>query len=198
VRDYFRACRSSHVGAIVLALAGWTALSCGGGGGGGDDGPSFRCQDSAVAADAAALRCGQIRSTGVRVLRLVLGGPTSSSDIMGFNLDVVFDSTVLEYVAGSASGGTLLNQDGDDPLLAAALSGSDPGRLIVGIHRTNQPAGVQGAGTENWVLEFCLRASMMTKFDPSLVKIENAEAVDSLGQPIAGIAFSDQLLLSVQ
>ena len=180
------------------ALAACTILSCGGGGGGGNRGPSLRCQDSAVAADITALRCDQSPSAGTRTLRLVLGGPTTSSDIMGFNLDVVFDSSTLEYVAGSAAQGTLLSQDGDDPLLAAALSGGDPGRLVIGIHRTNQPAGVGGLAAENLVLTFSLRANLMIDFGPSLIKIENAEALDSQGHVIAGITFSDQLLLSVR
>jgi hypothetical protein len=181
----------------LLLLIAAASLACGGGGGGHHSGPAFTCSESAVGVDTVALVCATKISKDIWQLDVVIGGPTTSTDISGFNFDVVFDSSDLSYVPGSAVLGTLLSQGGDDPLLSADPASNDPGRLIVGIHRTNQPQGVGGAGPENLVLSFCLKANMLTAFGPDLVHFENAEAVDSSGTPIAGITFSDQLSLSV-
>jgi len=182
----------------MLAAACTAMVACGGGGGGNNSGPSFRCTDSAPNSDVVVLLCGQRTSSDVWTIEVVIGGPTTSNDIEGFDLDVVFDPADLSYVPGSATLGTLLSQDGDDPLLAANLANNDPGRLIVGVHRTNQPHGVQGDGAENLILTFSMRANMLSDFGPILLQFQNAEAVDSLGTPIGGISFSDQLLLSVK
>jgi hypothetical protein len=185
------------VGLSAALLAG--GLACGGGGGGGgSDGPAYRCEDSAVGGDTVAVVCAQRTAKDVWRLRLVVGGPTTSQDIMGFNFDLVFDPSVLSYVEGSATLGTFLSIGGDNPMMAAALSSSDAGRLIVGAHRTHQLFGV-GAGTgPETILELSIRANMLTAVSPALLRFENAEAVDSSGDAIGSIHFSDQLLLSVE
>jgi len=154
-----------------------------------------------VTKDVVALRCGPGTGREVLQIKVVIGGPTTA-DIKGFNFDVLFDSDVLtdgplSYVPGSAVDGGLLSQDGDDPLLSAEPALSDPDRLIVGFHRTNQLTGVQGKATENVVLQFSIKASLAGEFGPVLLKFENAEAVDPAGNILTGIAFSDQILLSV-
>jgi len=175
-------------------------LSCGGGGGGDDSsGLVFKCTDSPIAANQTALLCGTKISSDTWLIQVVLGGPTISTNIAGFDFDVLFDAADLSYVPGSAHMGTLLSQDGDDPLLLADVANNDAGRLIVGIHRTNQPTGVQGAAAENLVLDFCLKTnSPLSSFGPELLHFENAEIVDSSGIPIGAMSFSDQLLLTVE
>ena len=194
--------RKGRSRALTVALAAMAALTiarCGGGGGGGNHAstPAFECSDSPVAPDIVASICGTKISKDVWRLMVVLGGPTTSADISGLTFDVVFDPADLSYVAGSAEQGTLLNQDGDDPLLVASLANNDPGRLVVGIHRTNQPAGVGGVAQQNPVMSFCLKANMLSDFGPVLVRFENAEAVDSSNSPIGSIHFNDQLTLGV-
>ena len=130
-------------------------------------------------------------------MQLVIGGPTSSSDIHGFSFDVTFDPAALSYVAGSASLGEFLSQGGDSPLLAAAPTSNDPGRLVVGVHRT-QASGVGSSSGQSVVLELSFRADTLTRFGPVLLQFENAEAVDSAGTSVASVHFSDQLLLSVE
>jgi hypothetical protein len=146
-----------------------------------------------------ALLCGTKIGSDTWLVHAVIGGPTSSMDISGFNFDVVFDPANLSYVSGSAQLGTLLSQDGDDPLLVADVASNDPGRLIIGIHRTNQPAGVQGGAPHSIVVDFCLRTDKpLSDFGPDLVHFENSEVVDSGGVSIISASFSDQLLLSVE
>ena len=185
---------------VATPLVCATLWACGGGGGGSDDdGIAFRCSDSPVAANQTAMLCGTKIDSQTWLVQVTLGGPTTSADISGFDFDVVFNAANLSYVPGSARLGALLGQDGDDPLLVAQVASNDAGRLIVGVHRTNQPAGVQGAAAENLVMDFCLRTdSPLSAFGPDLVHFENAETVDSLGAPIGSISFSDQLLLSVK
>ena len=175
-------------------------VACGGGGGGGHHaaGPIFRCSDAAAAQDVVALFCSQRTQQDVWRINVIIGGPTISTDISGFNFDVVFDPADLSYVSGSAVLGTLLNQDGDDPLLAVSVASNDPGRLIVGVHRTNQPNGVQGSAPLNLILQFSMRANLLSQFGPVLLQFQYAEGVDSSVAPIGSITFSDQLLLSVQ
>ena len=190
---------TSRLMGFCAAAAAALSPSCGGGGGGhSSSGPALRCSDSTVAANVVALTCGPLIQGGIIRVVVTLGGPTLTSDIMGFNFDVVFAPTDLTFVSGSGAVGPLLSQGGDSPLLQASLASNDPGRLIVGIRRTVQTAGVQGAAGPNTVLTFELKADPGVTFGPALISFQNAEAVDSLGNPIASISFSDQLLLSVQ
>ncbi len=183
----------------LCAAAAALSASCGGGGGGhSSSGPALRCSDSAVAANVVALTCGSLVQGDIIRVAVTLGGPTFSSDIMSFHFDVVFDATELAFVSGSGAVGPLLSQGGDSPLLLANVLSTDPGRLIVGISRTVQTTGVQAAAGPNTVLTFELQATAGMKFGPALISFQNAESFDSLGNPIAGISFSDQLLLSVQ
>jgi len=175
------------------------ALGCHSGGGGHSSSKSvFQCTDSASAKDVVVLLCGQRTQADVWLINMVIGGPTTSTDISGFNFDVVFDPTDLSYVSGSAALGTLLTQGGSQPLLAADLASNDPGRLIVGVHRTNPSTGVQGTATQNLILQFSMRANLLSNFGPVPLQFQNAEAVDSSGAAIGSVTFSDQVLLSVQ
>jgi hypothetical protein len=160
--------------------------------------PKFSCADSAINKDVVALACGRKASKDVWEIQAVIGGPTTSADIAGFNFDVVFEDTQLSYVPGSVAAlGSFLGSDGDTPLPSAGLASNDPGRLIISIHR-NRVAGVQGSATRNLVLTFSMRANSLTPFGPLLLEFENAEAVDSSGVPIGSVIFSEQLLLSAK
>ena len=176
------------------------ALACHGGGGDDDGAPhllAFQCSESMVPANTVALACGALSQNMIREVQVLIGGPTTSNDVMGFSFDIVFDPANISYVAGSAGQGTLLSSDGDDPLLAVDLASNDPGRLLVGIHRANQASGVAGPASSNLVLRFSMRANALVAFGPDLLRFENAEVVDSSGTAIPGITFSDQLLLGV-
>ena len=188
------------LGRLGMAVGLILCASCGGGGGGHSRPAalSYTCADSAVGANVVALACAGQAVTDVWVIELDLGGPTTSHDIAGFNLDVLFDPTSVGYVGGSATvQGSFLAADGDTPLLSARIASNDPGRLIIGVRRTKS-AGVQGSGGTNPILRFSLRANALVTFGPMQVKFENAEAVDSSDSPIGSVAFSEQLLLGVQ
>ena len=182
-------------------LACGALLACGGGS---IDSPpglgaSFRCADSAPATNHVVLRCaGQVASDEWRI-DVVVGVPTASSTIREFNFDMVFDPLLLAFVPGSEEQGNILNQDGATVWLAAgtATNPDDPGRLLVGTYRMSA-TGVAGVSGHERIMSFRIKALTMMPFGPEMPTFENAEARDSLNQVVPEIAFSDQLLFSVE
>lgn len=189
-------------GPAILACG--ALLACGGGGGGAvapPPGPlaSFRCVDSAPAVDHVALRCGAQVAPDEWRIDVVVGVSTTSSEIRGFNFDVVFDPLLLAFVPDSEVAGNLLNQDEESVLLSAetATNPDEPGRLVVGIHRAGG-TGVAGLPGKDRIMSFHIKALTTTPFGPVLPAFENWEAFDSSDQAIPEIEFIDQLLLSVE
>jgi len=184
----------ARIGPLSLALAILVSVSCGGSGGGG---PVVECNAIDVASDVVNMLCGGRVDRFTQRIQIVIGGATNSMDIQGFNFDLVYDPAEILY-AGGAAQGDLLNQDGDDPLLAASLDNGLQGRLIVAIHRTNQPQGVQGADPTNRILSLNFEVTdpdVMT--GPAPISFENAEAVGTTGL-IPGITFADGLSLTFE
>jgi hypothetical protein len=161
--------------------------------------PTFRCTDSPVMTNQVALVCVKLLPADVWQIDVVIGPPTTATNIDGFAFDVLFDPTLLAYVDGSARAGTLFFQGGPTPLVIAQTKPGEPGRLVVGIHPTGTGGGV-GATTSSFdqILIFNLKLVAGTTFDPQLLHFDNYEALDPLDQPIPSIRFSDQLLLSNQ
>jgi len=192
------------IGMVVLLCAALAGCGGKGGDGGGTvvpppPTPTFKCSGSPAAVDQVVLRCGVQLSPNVWQIDVVIGVPTESIDIDGFAFDVVFDPTILAYVPGSARSGNMLFQPpSGTPLISAQTAPGDPGRLVVGIHRTGTSGGVQGVPGYELIMVFSMKAQTGAIFDPYLVHFENYQALDSSDQPISSISFSDQLLLSYQ
>ena len=193
------------IGPAVLACA--ATLACNSSGGGRGDGgvitpppgpiPVFQCSDSPAAPDTVVLRCGERISASTWRINVVIGVPTTSTDINGFDFDVVFDPLLLAYLPGSAQPGVLLSQGGGTVLFAAATSPGDPGRLVVGIHKAGA-TGVQGTQYLDVILAFQLRSQTAASFPPQVLRLENFRASDSSDVTIQGIIAIDQLFLSLQ
>lgn len=184
-----------------LAFLAPLLASCGGDGGGTPVPPalpgpvSVRCSSTLPGTDRVGLTCGAAESRTDQVVNVVIGGPTGSADIQSILFDVVYDATHVEYVEGSAEQGTLLSQDGDDPMLLAELFDGVQGRLVVGISRTNRPAGVRGDAAQNLVMRLTFRAKGSRGFLARPLLFENAEVLDSTGAVIPGLAFENSLTL---
>ena len=176
-------------------------LACGGPGSGSNGPPplvpTFRCEDSAPAADHVVLRCAGQVDSDEWLIDVVVGVPTTSDHINGFSFDVTFDPLQLAFVSGSAFEGDFLKPEGATTVFAAVVYPTDPGRLVVGISRTggSEIAGVTG---HDVIMSFKIRALTGAPFGPVLPAFENAEALDSSIQAIPGIVFDDTLLLSVE
>lgn len=193
------------IGPAVLACA--ATLACNSSGGGRGDGgvitpppgpiPVFQCSDSLAAPDTVVLQCGERISASTWRINVVIGVPTTSTDINGFDFDVVFDPLLLAYVPGSAQPGVLLSQGGGTVLFAAATSPGNPGRLVVGIHKAGA-TGVQGTQYLDVILAFQLRSQTAASFPPQVLRLENFRASDSSDVTIQGIIAIDQLFLSLQ
>ncbi len=195
-------------GPAILAcgalLASGVLLACGGGDGGGGPiapppGPvaAFQCSDSPPAPDRIVLQCGAKVAPDVWRIDVVIGVPTSVTDINEFDFDVVFDPLLLAFVPGSELAGNLLGQDGGTVWLAAATAPDNPGRLVVGTYREGSD-GVAGMPGYEQIMSFQIKALTATPFGPVVPGFENKRASDPSGQTIPGIIFSDQLLLAVQ
>jgi hypothetical protein len=194
-------------GPAILAcgalLACGAFLACGGGSGPVDSPPgpvgSFQCLDSAPEVDHVALRCGAQVAPDEWWIDVVVGVPTSSKDIHGFDFYLVFDPLHLAFVPGSEEKGNLLDQDGETVLLAAATATNpdDPGRLIVGISRAGG-TGVQGLPGNERIMSFRIKALTVAPFGPVWPAFENEGVFDSSDQALPEILFRDQLLLSVE
>ena len=193
------------IGPAVLACA--ATLACNSSGGGRGDGgvitpppgpiPVFQCSDSLAAPDTVVLQCGERISASTWRINVVIGVPTTSTDINGFDFDVVFDPLLLAYLPGSAQPGVLLSQGGGTVLFAAATSPGNPGRLVVGIHKAGA-TGVQGTQYLDVILAFQLRSQTAASFPPQVLRLENFRASDSSDVTIQGIIAIDQLFLSLQ
>ncbi len=189
------------IGAAVLACVAIPA--CSSGGKSGDGGvvtpppgpvPTFLCSDSPAAPNVVVLKCGARVSATVWRIDVVIGGPTASTDINGFNFDVVFDPLVMAYVPGSAQVGVFFT---GGALPAAATDPNEPGRLVVGVHLEGA-TGVGGMMSENPILAFQIKTLTASPFGPDQLKFDHFEATDSLRLPISSITFSDQIMLSFQ
>ena len=160
--------------------------------------PTFKCADSPVMIDQVAMTCDLRISDDIWQIGVVIGSPTTATNIDGFAFDVLFDATRMTYVDGSALAGSLFFHGGPTPLVSAQTKPGEPGRLIVGVHSTGGGGGVQGVAPYNGIVVFRMKRVFGETFDPQLLRFDNMVALDSLDQPIPSIRFSDQLTLSNQ
>jgi len=167
--------------------------------------PVFQCGDSPAMVDHVALKCGARLGANVWQIDVVIGSPTTSTDIDGFAFDLLFDPSMLAYVPDSARAGSMLSQDGNLPLLSVQIPPGDPGRLVVGVYRSGEVAGVQGLPGYDQIMMFSMKVVSGAQFDadPRQLRFDadKFQALDSSAprpQPIPSITFSDQLLLSYQ
>jgi hypothetical protein len=173
----------------AVALLGASSLTaCGGGhhGGGRPAAPAMTCGGTtAAAADLIRFDCPGSAGSPMAV-RVMIGGPTTSTDIYLVKFDVVFDPAVVEF-APPAMQGDFLDQDGNGTLVEAAPASNDPGRLVVSVTRTGSGGGVGVAAGEKTVvtLPFMGMATGSTT-----LAFDNAETRDSTNTLSANIQFS--------
>jgi hypothetical protein len=192
--------RRSGAGRAALLVAIPAALALAGCGGGSSRSalPAFECDDAAPAADTVALRCGPALGADARIIEVVIGVPTASTDIYSASFYLAFDPAVLVFEPGSAVAGSLLTRDGATVLVEARLFENEPGLIAAGIARTGIEDGVRGVPGHEVILSFVLRAVPGARFEASMPEFLDPRVSDSDFQPIAGIVFSDQLLLSAR
>jgi len=92
-------------------------------------------------------------------INVVLGGPSSSSDIYSFAFDLVLsDATVASYVAGTAQAGTALQPSGSQSIAVFANPDSArPNRVVVGVSKVGSGPGNGVGGGEAIVVSLVFR-----------------------------------------
>ena len=179
------------IAAMVVAPL---ALPGCGGGGGGDGGmmpapivASFSGSGTASAPDV--VRLTGSPSGNTVVVRVVVGGPTTSSDLYSFAFDLVLgDASVATYVAGSAAFGTALTlSGGQTSAVEATLQGN---RVVVGVTKLGGGSG-NAVATEQTVVSLTFR---LLKAGSTTLTIEGAPGgspacLDSAGVAIPSIVF---------
>ncbi len=194
-----------------LRSAGWSALlagllvcllvqpvGCGGGGGGGGGSvlpPSrFNCTGAvSPAPDQISLGCPSSSASPIPIT-VVIGGPTTSSDLYGIKFDLVFSPAVMAFLPPAIEG-TFLNKGGASTTLIAATQPGDPGRLIVSITREGPIGGVQATAAQEQVMTLLFSS---TGPGTTSLAFENVQAVDSTGASIASIQSGPPLSITFQ
>jgi hypothetical protein len=145
--------RETTVRAIVVLplLLLPLAAGCGGGSSGDPTQPAFTAQftpsGTPTAANLVRMTQAVVDRDLVRV-NVVIGGPTSSSDIYSFAFDLVLsDPSVAAYVAGTAQAGTALQPTGGQSITVLANPDSSrPNRVVVGVTKVGGGSG-NGVGS---------------------------------------------------
>jgi hypothetical protein len=127
-------------------------------------------------------------------IAVILGGPTSSTDIYGVKFDVIFDDSILRFQAPAIEG-SFLNRDGAATIIEAAVAPSDPGRVVVALTRQGAVSGLRGTSVEQTVVTLFFSG---VHAGGTVVSFANAEVVDSSLAPIAGIQFVGSVTVSVR
>jgi hypothetical protein len=130
--------------AALLALALVLPFGCGGDDGGGGVVPTNLVASVVPSGTAAAPNLVRLRASSVSgdtaVLEVVLGGPTTSSDVYAFAFDLVLSNpAIAAYVAGSAAAGTALVPTGGQSITVQAVQTGN--RVVVGITKVGGGAG---------------------------------------------------------
>lgn len=152
------------------------------------------CQaDTAVGANQVGFEC-PASSLSTMLITVVIGGPTTATDIYGVQFDLVFDSTVLAFQA-AAGLQPFLEKGGGTAEVVASVDGSDPDRLVAAVSLLGNPGGVQVTGAEETVAGF-----YFSGLNPgtTTVRFENGRLVDSSLTPIASIGFAGTMTVTVE
>ena len=146
---------------LAVAMLSVAALSCGGGSGGGGEPigtpvtAQFAASGTAPAANVVRLTQAVLDKDLVRV-NVVIGGPTSSSDVYSFAFDLVLsDATVAAYVPGTAQAGTALQVSGGQTL--SVLASQNGPRVVVGVSKLGGGSGNTIASGDQIVVSLVFR-----------------------------------------
>jgi len=181
-RQKLRSAMTAFLTALCLALC----LRCGGGGGhhGAPAPMLFSCSGAAaITPDQISITCPAFSASPL-LMTVVIGGPTTSSDIYGVKFDLVFSQPIMTFDTPAIEG-TLLNQSGAATTLDAAASPGDPDRVVVSITRTGAVSGTQAAAASTTIVILGFAATGLD--GTATVTFENAQAVDSTLTPIGSI-----------
>jgi hypothetical protein len=148
--------------------------------------------DLTVGANQVGLEC--VASGGSVLVKVVIGGPSTATDIYAVKFDLVFDSVVVGY-QGDAGLGTFLTKGGGTARVLADVMSNDPDRLVAAVSLQGSVSGVAVTNAKETVAGF-----LFTGLNPgsTTIQFENGAVVDDALDPIAGIAFVSTLQIDVE
>jgi len=180
-----------------FAAALLTAFGCSNGGDSGAPapGPALQCGDaSPAAANAVTLKCGGSTDGMTEQVNVVMGGPASlTTTLRGFNFDVIYDPSKLEFVSATSDTSDLFPSTA---LFSAALFSGQPGQLVVSIQQVGGVPDVVVDAGQHVALSLSFRRVAGATFAPTPLDFDpaSAEATDAS----AAISFASGLTLAYQ
>lgn len=180
-----RSATTTAGGAFLIGFA--TALLAGLGCSTGGDGttttmPQLSCRDDGAAApNAIDMNCGGAAAGVTEQVDFVIGGPLSgSTTLRGFNFDVIYDASKLEFVPGTSYASPLASS----ALVVVSLANGQPGRVVVSIQQLGTLPDVSvGPGQHPFLRLLFRRVAGATfgptpvAFDPSNSEVTNASTM---------------------
>ena len=181
-----------------FAIAAIPSIGCGGGGGDSDGGavpPAL----TAVFSESALVELGdrvklvQGSASGANVTtRVVLFGPSTSTDIYGWAFDVVLSNpNVVEFVGGSATAGSMLTPCAGGSLSVQASQQTAGGTtsVVVGVSKLGSCAGNGVPAGEHVVVQLTFRVKTTGSSTLTFGGSVSPRALDSNLAPIGSIEF---------
>ncbi len=185
----------SHLIAAVLLVC---AIACSGGGGSDDDdgdgdlpngiGASFISSGTPSSPDG--VRLTGTTSGDIVIIKVVIAGPTTSTDLYSFAFDLLFsDPTVVESIGASVDFGAALILTGGQTGEALATLNGD--RVTVGVSKVGGGAGNGLGATEETVVSMTLRVRRraITTVQIAGSPPNDPAALDSAGAIIGSVVF---------
>ena len=185
--------RRLFLSAFVVALV--TAFGCSSGGGGGAPAPARGCSDAgAAAANAMTMACGGSTDGSIERVDVVMGGPaTLTTTLRGFNFDVTYDPSKLEFVSVTGATSALFPPSA---LVLASLLNGQPGQVVVSIQQVGGVADVVVAAGQHVALSLSFRRVAGVTFGPTPLEFQNGDvsgASTAVGFPgLSGLALAYQ------
>jgi hypothetical protein len=168
-----------------------TAVGCSSGGDGGTTAPALQCGDAGqAAANSVTMRCGGSPDGAIELVNVVMGGPTSlTTTLRGFNFDVIYDPSKLEFVSAASDTSDLFPPSA---LLVASLFNGQPGQVVVSIQQVGGAPDVVVSAGQHVALTLSFRrvagvtfGATPLDFDPATAEATNASAAIGFASGLA-------------
>jgi len=178
---------------LGFASALLTALGCSSGGDAGTNTPALACSDGGdAAANAVNMNCVGATDGTTEKVNVVMGGPTSgTTTLRGFNFDVTYDPSKLEFVPAASYTSPLFPSSA---LVVVKLFNGDQGRVVVSIQQVSGVPDVDLGAGQHIVLSLSFRRVAGASFDPTPVEFDplssEATAASSAVGFLSGLALS--------
>jgi hypothetical protein len=175
-----------------FAAALLISLGCSSGGDDGSNPPALACTDGgAAAANGVTMNCaGAVDSTTEQVDVVMSGPATGTTALRGFNFDVPYDPTKLEFVPAGTYASPLI----PNALILVSLEDGLPGRVVVSVQAPGADPDILVTPGPHTVITLSFKTVTGVSVAPTPLTFENEETTPTT----TGVTFSSGLTLSYQ